>query len=208
MKFLTLALLFVSTFAFAQIEKGTFLVSGNFSISKNNLASASIGNSPADVTQLQFTPYFGFMVSPRIAVGVLSTYSRYEQKYESGNVFNPQKTVLNTYSAGPFMRYYHPITERFFFFGQADVTFNKSEATYTLNDPSLDPIKATLSGTSVAIRPGISYFISKRWAIEVLLGSVAYNTRDYKTANQKTNMDGFVFSFITRELSSGVVFTF
>lgn len=105
------------------------------------------------------------------------------------------------------MKYYQPLTEKFFFFAQGDLSYGKGTSTTFVQSVG-SPLKTEVLGTTIAIRPGITYFVSKRWAVEMILGSIKYGSRDQKTGNQTTNRDGFAFNFITRGLSPGVVFTF
>jgi hypothetical protein len=189
----------------AQPEKGMFLFSGNVTFQKN-ADNGAINVTTTKVTQIQFLPYAGYFVSSRIALGVVANYSKNELDYGPASQFTPTKSDQTSFTAGPFIRYYHPITEKFFFFAQGDLTFGKGKGNI-LFDQGL-ATNGTITSTSIAVRPGVSYFISKRWAVELILGSLMYSKRDFKGGNTTSSLDGFAISFITRGMSPGVVFTF
>jgi len=163
-----------------------------------------------DIKQSELTPYVGYMVSSRIAVGILGGYTRNEQVFSSvvPSPFSTINILQESFSAGPFVRYYHPITEKFFVFAQGDLTYGKGESTQTVADPTIQPAKAQITSTTIALRPGVSYFITKRWAVEVILGSVSYANRDFKAGSTSKDMNGYSFNFITRGVSPGILFTF
>jgi hypothetical protein len=189
----------------AQPEKGMFLFSGNVTFQKN-ADNGAINVTTNNIKQIQFLPYAGYFISPRIALGMLANYSRNESDFNSITQLTPSKTVQQSFVAGPFIRYYHPITEKFFFFAQGDLTFGKGKGNI-LFDQGL-ATNGTITSTSIAVRPGVSYFISKRWAVELILGSLMYSKRDFKGGNTTSSLDGFAISFITRGMSPGIVFTF
>lgn len=205
-KLLTLIVLITPLLSYAQLEKGMFLLSGNVSYQKNGYDNPSIVTT-TDLTKIELTPYIGYLVSPKVAVGLLANYQKTKQEYTISNVFSPSSSTQDAFMAGPFVRFYQPITERFFFFAQGDIQFGRGTGESVIADGS-SVSKAKMTATAVAVRPGISYFVSRRWAIELILGSVSYSDRTFKSNSTTTNMDGFGFNFITRGLSPGVVFTF
>jgi hypothetical protein len=191
---------------FAQIEKGNFLVSGNLMYQKNAYnESFNYSSSPVEMIKVEIGPYLGYFVSPRVAIGVYSSYMRNQTKQVGLNQFSSVKSVLEALSVGPFVRYYHPIGDKFYVFAQGDISYGKNQFTNYLADPSAQPQKSKVTTTTIAIRPGISYFITKRLAVEVILGSIAYTKSNF--ANNE-DLNGFTFEFITRGLSPGVTFTF
>lgn len=207
-KFFCAFILFVPIAAFSQPEKGTVLVSGNLSYQKNNSSASFITTTSTNVTAIDVAPYAGYFISPKIVVGVVGLYSKNEQTFDAQNPFSATALTQESTSFGPFARYYYPIGEKFFLFAQADLAFGKGEYRQTISDPTFSS-SAQITSMSVALRPAVSYFITKRWAVEVILGSISYANREYKSGNaQPKDMDGFAFSFITRGLSTGVVFTF
>jgi long-subunit fatty acid transport protein len=205
-KILGLILSIAPLISFGQVEKGMWLLSGNASFQKNP-DNGSISVTPTSVTSIQLTPYAGYMVSSKIAVGLSVNYLKSKFEFSQQNQASLSNSEATSFTAGPFIRYYQPITEKFFFFAQGDVMFGKG--TSDLLSPTSGTInKDELTSTAVALRPGVAYFISKRWAFEVVLGSIMYSNRSYKSGGSSTNVDGFAFNFITRGLSPGILFTF
>jgi hypothetical protein len=209
MKKLFITLAFITPLvSFAQVEKGMFLVSGNVSFQKNLSDNQAMAPTSAIVKQFDVMPYFGYMVSSRLAIGIVADYSSFEQNFDAPqNQVSVIRTNLDFYNVGLFVRYYHPITGKFFFFAQGDVSYGKGTQSALL-PAVIDTPKADIKGATIAVRPGITYFVSKRWAVELIMGSIKYGTREQKSNGQTINKDGFAFNFLTRGLSPGVVFTF
>lgn len=208
-KILSILAFITPLLSFAQVEKGMYLVSGNISF-QSNLTSDSQIITPTQVAikQIEVMPYFGYMVSSKVAIGIVADYWKNEQTNDfPQNQFSVSKNTQESYNAGIFMRYYQPITEKFFFFAQGDITYGKGSGTTFVQ--SIGTVqKIDLKGTTIAVRPGISYFVSKRWAFELMLGSLKYSIAEMTVGGESKNRNGFAFNAITRGLSPGVIFTF
>ena len=206
---LTLTLLLFSLIAHAQVEKGKFLLTGNIAYSRNSndngtpVSNTATAQSLNNITEIEFSPYVGYMISSRIAVGVFGGYR--ENRSERTMAYGTTTETVMTKSIGPFMRFYHPIGEKFFVFGQADYTYASADWKYNALDFGSNAnvtLKSTSKGNILAVRPGLSYFITKRLAAEVILGSISYSKTDCKVGHQ----NGFDFKFITRVFSTGITF--
>ena len=204
-KFIAVVAYCLPLLAFAQPEKGTVLLSGNVAFNKGEDGQIV---APTRTTQSDFSAYVGYFVSPGVAVGVMGDYSTIEWAQDASNSFGKTITRQRGFGAAPFVRYYHPVTERFFFFVEGNAGYAGNSYRVSQSDP-MQSYKTKSSGLSVNIRPGISYFIAKRWAVELLLGSLTYNNMKYTdSSGESKNTDSFRLNFLTRGVAPSVLFTF
>lgn len=203
----TLLLLIAPMCCLAQVEKGKLLLTGNIAYSQNSnengtpISTTATSGSVPKVTEIEFSPYVGYMITSRFAAGIFCQYAKNETK--SDYAYQPNtKTEITRKSIGPFVRYYHPIGEKFFVFGQADYSYAKAEWTMTVGSNNDFVQKSISTGNIIAVRPGISYFVTKHLAVEAILGSISYSKTDFKIGHN----NGFDFRFITRGFSTGVTF--
>lgn len=142
MKNILIAALLVSgTQCFAQIEKGTMLAGGAFSLqtTKNN-------------SRFSLNPNVGFFVIDNLAVGAGLSVN-----------FSKQGEIKSTeFGVGPYVRYY---------FGKGNTKpFIVTEANYLTVNNKADGIKNTTTGVGYLLGAGFAAFVSDMVAIEGLAG--------------------------------------
>ncbi len=196
MKKLILSALAICAFSFSNAQetettpgfvKGSKFVSGTLSY-----GSSETGNS--QTSDFTVAPKFGYFVTNNIAVGAKIGLNLLNEDDATGN----QITDANKFSAGLFGRYYVTPAAKFSVFAELGANYNTTD--YKLGNFKED-------GFDVSLAPGISYFISKSFALEAAWGVLGYETSkaDFKGAESKDNLN---FDLKTSDLSLGFVYKF
>ncbi|MFC5195817.1 outer membrane beta-barrel protein [Bizionia hallyeonensis] len=166
--------------------KGDIFISGSV-----GFGSEKIADDKANVFEI--APQAGFFVTENIAVGAKLGYI--SRKAESG----PVDTVdMGTLSAGVFGRYYFTPDSQFSVFGELGVDYRST-------DDKLADVKT--DGFAVGVAPGVSYFISKSFALEASFGILGYTTEkaDFDGAE---SYDTLSFGLNLRDINFGLVYKF
>lgn len=160
---LTVAAVFAFGFANAQDKtestgsgfgKGDVFVTGMF-----NVGTTKEGD--AKTSTFNFSPKVGYFVSENIAIGLGLGFETSE---------NAAKTKTDEFSVGAFGRYYFTPSSQFSVFGQLGFDVTSSKVTPDGGD------SAKSNGFNIALKPGISYFLSDSFAIEATWGELGFNS--------------------------------
>ncbi len=169
--FLTLA--FLGGQAFAQITGGSIFVSGfgNISTRANNSevtgGSTTITNEYPKNFSGQFGLGVGYLLTDNLAAGV--NFSLNGSKNTTSD-----STHSNSFGwgAGLFGRYYVPVSDNFYFFGNLGVNFNGGSSSNTSGNTETEGPK--LSGMTIGIQPGFTYFPSSHFALDMSVGNLGW----------------------------------
>jgi hypothetical protein len=180
--------------ASAQITKGSVLLGGGISGSKNK----SENNNSQESTYSSFgiSPAIGVAIKENTVVGLRLSYSHSKSEQPSGNI--PLEQKQNGYSAGVFYRRYLGLSTKFYLFGEAAAYyyFNKQENTYPGSVSSQESKSAGLN-----FYPGVAYAVNKRIHLEVGLNNLV--DLSYGSSTTKSTSSG---NTVTSK-SSGLGFT-
>ncbi|MDQ7916716.1 outer membrane beta-barrel protein [Mesonia sp. MT50] len=197
MKKLILSLAAIASFTFASAQEqevetygfgeGDMFISGSFGIGTTKEPDDSKENS------FNISPRFGYFVNERIAVGAQAGYSN--QKVEDSNGFDVVDN--STFTVGVFGRYYFMPAQRFSFFGELGLGYG---TTKDINDNKVN-------GINVGVAPGLSYFVSKHFALEATFGILGYNSvkRDASGAEATKSFD---FGVNMDDINLGLIYKF
>ena len=153
MKKTFLLLFFLAQTAFAQVEKGVWLISGSADLT----SLKANGNSE---TQFDFTPKAGYFFTDRLLAGLSVSVGSNRIKESSKN-----KTTIDTERlliVSPFARYYLPISPVVYAWAEVSVGFGSFKVTQ-------DDDVFSLSASQFGLGPGISFFLNENIAIEGML---------------------------------------
>lgn len=173
MKKLLLSLVAVSAFVFntqAQTEQGKYLVGGSAELN-------TFKNDGASKTNLNFAviPSVGYFVSDNFAIGTGVGYS-YAKGYSA-----TASAQTGAFVVSPFARAYKNITEDFKLFGQLSVPMTFATDKVGNADGSNMVKTGNDNNIGVALSPGVAFFPSKKWGIELSINGLSYN--DYRVNN-------------------------
>ena len=178
MKKLLLSLIAVSALAFstqAQTEKGNLVVGGtvNFNSTKPDGASKSS-------TAFAILPSVGYFLADNIAIGTAIGYQS-SKYYSNVNSTTIATNKSDAFVISPFVRGYKGVNDQFKFFGQLSVpmSFGKDK----VGDANGDNMVKTgsINTIGIALSPGVAFFPSKKFGIELSVQGISYN--DYKNEN-------------------------
>jgi hypothetical protein len=180
-----LLILALAVFSFANAQKGTILVSGNFGYSSRNASNS--GGSP-DYTSFNFSPKIGYQYNNNWTVGVESTIVNSKNTYSIGEFKS------NGFSVGGFVRYSKPIGGIFSLYADLgtgyhnveDTNYNGGDFPYTSTSKS--------NGFYVGVTPALLLNIKKGFGLNFNIGGLGYDTLN-NTTNNGSDYKSFNFSF-------------
>lgn len=185
-------------FGFANAQETT---TENGGFSKGDLfLSGSVGyGSDEDfngdkTNEFNVSPKAGYFVTNNIAVGLSLGYTngKTEQDGEAD-------TKTNEFNVGAFGRYYFTPASQFSIFGELGVGYG------TLKQEQGDA-EAKYNGFNVGLAPGVSYFISKNFALEATVGLLGYTS--VKNDDTDAKADSFDLGLNLGDINFGIVYKF
>jgi len=197
MKKVILSAMALFAFGFANAQDAT---EGKGFAKGSVFASGTVGyrsESTGDVKDNTFTiaPGVGFFVTDNIAIGGQIAYLSNTQ--EDG-VAADLKT--NVFAFGAFGRYYGTPASDFSFFGELG-------AAYLTGKREQGPFEAKTTGFTVAVAPGVSYFLGKNFAIEAKIGALSYGTTKPDGAGAEST-NTFDLNLNLQDITFGAVYKF
>ncbi len=173
------------------IEKGTWNATGSLSLSfgSNDSESASLSGS-GDFNSFSFSPSFGYALNNNFVVGLglgYGTSSGESNNVDNDGLINEFESEGSGYSIFPYARKFFGVSKNFAFFvqGEARYTNGSNEVTRILDETTTFNSDSDSESWFFGIRPGLTYFVSKSFALEANLGALGYST-----SNSEENSDG------------------
>ncbi len=192
---------FSATPLMAQFFKGNTFVGGTASASFYTNVNKANASKTTD-NSFSIRPSYGYVVNPKIAVGVGLGYA-----YDYNNFqyyldpVNPHgKNHSNFYSIAPFFRYYLPISSSVFLALHTELSAGVGKATvgnnYTIpNSNVFVSANTNWSAVSITSKPVLIFFPSTHWGIEAGVGSIGFNQLVYNPSNsEKQTVKNFIFN--------------
>ncbi len=213
------AMLFATNFAFAQLSKGNLLVTGAFSVgstSEENTVAGKTTDGPS-TSNFSIIPNVSYFLSDRFAVGLELGYSRLSSEVvdvtSSGTITT--KTVTGGLGLSPFVRYYIPLGQKFYFYGQGGFGFTSGKIENTIttfssffNRTTEVKTESDLSAFNVGFRPGVTYFFTDRFALDASFGLLNFSNSTTKLGNSETKNSELNFNIIPSSLTFGLSYRF
>lgn len=104
---------------------------------------------------------YGLFIKDNAKLGVEFNYGTQDNKYSSNTTGNKSKT----YGIGANYQYYYPLVQRLYAYAGGRVFYSNTK-TESLNSADLD---VKLNDYSVGVNGGITWFLSRRFALETSL---------------------------------------
>ncbi len=165
------ATLLIAGFAQAQDEK--MWISGSANFRNYN------DDGDTKITGGNFSPSFGYCITPKIAIGISADISGQNQEEDDGNN-GTVEYKMSEFSVGPFFRYYKELGENCSLYGEVNVGFGSGKSE-TVGEDDED----TYSFLQAGISPGIQYWFHNRWSVNAEWGAFRY-----RADNDKGDFEG------------------
>jgi hypothetical protein len=220
---LFVALLLSGNLAFAQLSKGNLLVTGALSISSNT-SEITNNNRVSDgptTTDFAFVPNVSYFLTNNFSLGLEIGFNRNsvtsDFTTDNGNTTVTLENVVSTFAFGPFVRYYVPLGNNFYFYGQGSIqayggTDDETETSVTQNGNTTTTVinnsKTDLSGFSIGLKPGITYFLNNRFALDASFGLLQFATTGEKRTNYERRSNQVDFNLIPNSINFGLSYRF
>lgn len=212
-KFLiAIALIIIPIGINAQPEKGTKVLEGNFSYSSTtneDYYTFNYSTTEYSHQQLAFRPKIGWFVSAKSALGVGVGYEF--NQYESSHGY-PNEIKRNLFSVSPYFRNYQKITDKLYY--TTTIYLALGFGNETRHDRETDTFEADMFSVSIGAQPGLSYFLSDKWALKANFGRLYYSktTREISEGfgDEKLELTdkNFGFNFSMDSFSLGIGYYF
>lgn len=224
-KIIVFTALIVGMYSFGQgdndekfiIKKGTINLGGNLNIGTSSQDfSNEINQNVTKNTFFRIQPRVGYFVGNNIEIGIAFDYTQSNtNNLNQTQPVSEQDNIRATFGFLPYIRGYKSINKNLLLFVQGEVGYNTSKSELEFN--SINASTFTLNTFEIGIRPGITYFISKRMALEASLGGLSYTNskQDFESRNEDNTFnesssteDSFNFSINPSDFLFGMSFYF
>ena len=172
-----LLLVFTITLFFnlnAQIQKGSIITGGSIRYSGND-HSQKISPSDGSVNDynsnfLAIAPQIGFFTSESLLVGIGLTFEHDDYKHEYNSYDrSTYEEKRNLFFINPYITKYSKLKDKFYFTTRVNLMAGIGKE----NDAKLFEFR-------VNAKPGLTYFVSDKWALTCNVGQVYYNRKRTK----------------------------
>ncbi len=190
-----LPILLVFSITYAQEEpeygfnKGDFFVSGT--VNYNNTKYKS--NDSITQNRFAIEPEFGYFINQNLALGTRLNFST--SRSENSRDF---ETKENGIGIGIFGKYFFTPQKRFSVYGEVSAMYRASE--YEQKSFFEDQLEIRTSDNdsyTVAISPGVQFFVSENLALTSRIGNISYNSAE----NENIDPDGEKFTSENNQFS-------
>lgn len=173
-------LLLFSTLGFAQITKGDIQLGGNLGFYKYQ-------SKDNDYSSLTISPRGGLFVSDLTSVGLILDYG------------SDKSTGLNSFffGFGVYSRFHKMVTDNFYIFLQPSASIGTGSSENGAN-PDTD-----VNTFNISIAPGMTYFLSPKFALGMNVGSLGYSSSTNKSSGVETKSEQYRLNLNLNSVSLG-----
>ncbi|AGC76885.1 opacity protein-like surface antigen [Nonlabens dokdonensis] len=182
------------------INRGGYELNGSLSFSTSKINRENGFQSESRGTLIIFRPQLGYAVKNDFVLGLGLGFSYSESRNETANVDDINSST--SYAITPFVKKYFNISKNFAFNLQGEIGYSLSSINSTnnqLEDNSSNEI-------SLGIRPGISYRINEKLALQSQIGFLGYSQGNLD--NDDTTVSSFNVSLNAQDFTIGISYFF
>lgn len=153
--------LFVGSMCFAQIEKGNIQLGGNVEFTSND-------NGGNDYSLITVAPRAGLFLSNTTSLGLQLGYSSISRDLLITGSGTTTESTTSQFLFGTYARFHKSLADNFYLYLQPSLGFGTGKT-------EVDGTKvADVSSFNIGIAPGLTYFLSPRFALEATWGAINY----------------------------------
>ncbi|WP_340065677.1 hypothetical protein [Ascidiimonas aurantiaca] len=203
-RFITGCLVLFTTLSMAQetqenflIEKGTWSLEGDFSITTEKVEDLIIDDVVNDEFNFIILPKIGYAVSDNLLLGLGLGYEYSEGSFKSQEPSFDNEVESNAFIVFSYIKKFIPVGKKLAFHIQGEINYSQGNSDFNSNGfESKSKIKTFFIGA----RPGITYGLSKNLLIHANFGSLGYNNTRRESDGENTFENNF-FEFNLRSSS-------
>jgi len=176
--------------AFAQIPAGTSTIGGSFSLHHTSYKYPD--NRDQTTNDFSLQPSYGYFLIDNLCLGAAIGLSTSSSTAETNVTAVDRKSKSNAVGIGPFARYYVPLDDKLYVFGQ--LSYSRNWEKYQSWNSNQANNKSTQKYVyyDLGIAAGIAYFLNPHVSLDLALGYVHTkdSDRDPSVENYKANRIG------------------
>lgn len=176
------------------IPKGTWTIGGNLSFNTiSNTSKNAPFTSENSTTGIAFLPNLGYAVGKNTILGLRPGYRYGDSEstfLEDTTVNNSRTTEVHALSIASYLRRFFPLNKNLTLYLQGGLGYEHQRGESTSENDSLSNSESTTGTFFIGIRLGITYFVSKAFALEAGIGALQYE----RSESEFTDSDGTVLS--------------
>ncbi len=192
------------------IEKGTWNLTGSVAFGlRNDDMESSDTSRTSDYSSFLLRPSAGYAVGNNLVVGLGIAYENRDEEstYVSGGSVSESELKTNTYGIFPYVRKYFGLSQNLALSLQGEVGYSRSEIEHTSGGIS-NLTDVERDAFFFGIRPGLTFFLSKRFALETNLGSLGYTMTNSKNDDSESDSNRFSLNLNPSDLFFGLSYYF
>jgi outer membrane immunogenic protein len=215
-KIVLFAFILFSCTAFGQLKKGNVFINGSLSITASKQETLQLQSSTNKTSGFSIMPRVGIFISDKMALGLGIGYyyaKTADTYYDNSGTGSTNRFKAYGLSISPFLRRYFSLGDKVVFFldGRLNLGFGNSSNdyfylnTYTGQVQTISASNDTFT-TGVALKPGVAFFISPKWGLEVSFANLGFDY--FKPTGSDLESYRFTFSHGLDALNFGAAFYF
>jgi hypothetical protein len=193
--------------SFGQTSSGTLMLGTSFNLNGREYQDVPLQNY-ARTGSYSVSLQGGKLIRDNLVAGLALTHDVTETRLDlsRNDAHYYTNYHIRNFSAGPFIRKYIPLTDRFLFFGQGTtgITFGRSRNTSIASSSNSVHIIRNF-GAFAEIAAGFTYFISSKIGLDLSSSGFTYN---YTKHNSSVQAHNFHLGLNLASLNYGIRFYF
>lgn len=171
----------------AQVQKDAVILGGsiifNGNDNSNEFSSYNANSSDYKSNFLSISPQIGYFATESLLLGIGLTFEHRDQEYQSqsysgGYNGNTDKTRSNLFLINPYVTKYSKLNNKLYLTSTV-----KLQAGFgTEQDTKVFELRVNAT-------PGLTYFVSEKWALKCSIGQLYYNRKKYTPDNDNNDDD-------------------
>lgn len=185
--------LFIAALTQAQIEKGDVQLGGTINFNSNDFENF-------DNSAFRIQPQAGLFVSSTTSIGLTVGFTSIQNTQFDQNSGNPVELTNNLFVFGTYARFHKSVVENLYLFLQPSVLLGTGENEFSA------PQSGDINSFNVGLAPGITYFLSPKFALELNFGGLSYNRSKADLNGNETTLTNFNLNMSLANVGVGMSF--
>jgi hypothetical protein len=190
------------------ISKGTWNLEGNVGFGFNSSESDYLNaNQEANGSFISIFPSIGYSVADQWMVGLKTGYGFNKSEIERSNEAVSSENKSESITLAPYVRRYFGLTSNLVAHLQGEMGYLRAWTESVSSDSNRST--SEVNQYFAAIRPGLSFFVSDKLALETFIGALQYSSskNEYDTSETVKN-NNFRFDLDSSNILFGLSYYF